>query len=159
MLALDRVPDGAHEDVGLQAALDQVVLGPRRDGGEAGLLLGEAGEDDHGGLGGVGQHLVEGVESVGVGQVQVQQDALRRLALQPGQGLREGARATESDVDPAVRDQLLDEEGVTLVVLDEQDARGKSAPQRAGAVLLDRRGLPSRAHHCVWQRWRVVGRV
>jgi hypothetical protein len=134
--ALHRVPDDPAQQLPVHLALDQVVLrtGANRLGAE--VLVGQAGEHDHGDLGHVLPQPVHPLQLVRVGQVKVEQHAGRRGQQRFGLGDRphpvEGHRGTR------VQQVLLDEQGIPVVVLDEQhphvarDGRGSRDPGLRG---------------------------
>ncbi len=100
-------------------ALDQVILRPGPDGLLTEVLVGQAGQDDDGGVRLLPQQLLQAVEAARVGQAQVEQHAgraaeqLRRLGEQPG--------PLYLGPDARLAEQFLDQQGITVVVLDEQD--------------------------------------
>ena len=67
------------------------------------------------------QHGVEGLEARDAGQAEIEQHA-RDVELP--QRVVQGPGAVEVDRDPGVREELLDEQGVPVVVLHEQDGDG-----------------------------------
>ena len=119
--ALDRVAERAREQDAARGALDQVVLRARADRLDAAALVVEAGEHEHGEVGRELAQLVQAVEALRVGQVEVEQDAVE--ALEPGRGgLAERAPALHVHARARELELLLDDHGVAVVVLDEQDA-------------------------------------
>ncbi len=120
--AVDGVAHAAAQQVGFDLALDEVVLGAGGHGVGTRPRFGQAGEDDHGGVGGEGAHGGDCGCSRGVGQVQVEQDAVDACGGEGGAGLREGGADGQLDVQAGVVEELLHEEGVGGVVLDQEDA-------------------------------------
>lgn len=76
----------------------------------------------------------------GVGQVQVEEDAVGRVGGEGGAGLGEGGPGGEFEPQPGVVEELLHEQGVALVVLDEEDAVQRFVGGGAGG------GCHGRAH-------------
>ena len=80
---------------------------------------------------GASSSTAQGVQTGGVGQPEVEQDAVD-LAGQREHGLGQVARPQQVDAGAGVQQQLADEERVALVVLDEQHPHGKwSEPARS----------------------------
>ena len=130
--ALDGVAHGPGQRGAVDEVLDQVVLrtDPHRVGAE--LLVAQAREHEHGRAVGVEQPA-QALEAVGVGQRQVEQHAVDGLrVVQRGLGVGERLGALEVDGEVGVGEVLGDQDGVGVVVLDEQH------PQRGGRVRLHR---------------------
>ncbi|MDQ0785128.1 hypothetical protein QFZ64_000625 [Streptomyces sp. B3I8] len=123
LLALDGVADRALQQLGVDLALDEVVLGPRRERLDPGVGLGQAGQDDDGRLGAGVADRVDGLEAGHVGQVQVEQDAVGRAGGEFGAGLGDGTALYEGVREVGVVEQFLDQQRVARVVLDQQDAQ------------------------------------
>ena len=76
-LALDGVDDGPPQHLGVDTTLDQVVLGTRCDRRDSEVLVVQPGEHDDRDGGTEFAQAVQGVDPVRVGQVQVEQYAVR----------------------------------------------------------------------------------
>ena len=116
---LDRVPDDPVQHVPGDLALDQVILGAGPDRLLAQVLARLAGQHDDGRLGLELQQLPEPVQALRVRQAEVEQHAGR--AGYQVLGLDQGPRAPDDDRGSDLAEQLADEHGVAVVVLDEQD--------------------------------------
>ena len=116
---LDRVPDDPVQHVPGDVALDQVILGSGPDRLLPQVLARLAGQDDDGCFRLELQQLPQPVQPLGVRQAEVEQHASR--AGHQVLGLDQGARAPDDDRGSDLAEQLADEHGVTVVVLDEQD--------------------------------------
>ncbi len=131
-----RVPDDPVQQRPVHLALDQVILRTGTDRLGAEVLVCQPGQHDHGYLGHVLLQPVHPLQLVRVGQVEVEQHAGRRGQ----QRLRLGDRPhpVEGNRGPRVQQVLLDEQGVPVVVLDEQhlhlawDNRGSRGPGLCG---------------------------
>lgn len=138
LLALERVAEGPAQRLRVEPSLDEIVLRTGRHGGEARLALGQAGEDHDGGVRGAADDTGDGVDSLRVRQVQVEQHTDRSGAGgQEPLGLGQRLAPGERGVQVAVGEHLLHEERVARVVLDEQQDR-VAGPQ---GVAYDRCGL------------------
>ena len=119
--ALYGVPDRAVEQLGGEVVLDQVVLGAGGDGVDADAVVAAGEHDDRGG-GDLGDEGVQRVEALGVGQAEVEQHA-GRLVGQRVDALGDGPAPDQVVVgEPGLAEALADQQGIPLVVLDEQDA-------------------------------------
>jgi hypothetical protein len=134
--ALDGVDDRPAQAVAVDAALDQVVLGARGDGLDPALVVAIAGEDE---VRDVRRGLAQALErrqAAGVGQAEVEQDAVEGLGVQEHEPLGERLRAAHLDGRRLLAQELGDEERVAVVVLDEQHAqevtRGRTCVRRSG---------------------------
>ena len=122
LAALDGVEDRPPQAVPVDAALDDVVLGAGRHGVDRALVVAVAGEHEVGDVRrGLAQAL-QGDQPAGVGEAEVEQDAVEGLGGQQPDPLGEGLRAAHLDGRPLLAQQLGDQEGVAMVVLDEQHA-------------------------------------
>ena len=132
VLALGGVADRPAEDVRRGLSLDQVVLRARRDGREPGALLGKPGQHHDRRAGGGGQHLGDGLQALGVGQAQVQQDAAGdAIAAEHPLRLSQRRCPGQGRPDAAVGQEFLDQDDVPRVVLDQQQRLGVTQPGRA----------------------------
>lgn len=149
LLALEGVTDRAAQRLRIEPSLDEVVLGAGRHGRQARIGLGPARQHHDGRIRRRLDDPGHGVQAVHIGQMQIEQYAARGPAAgQEPARLRERPAPGQRGIQLAVREHLLDEEGVTGVVLDQQD-HGVDLPHRtmagfaaglvAGAVLA--RGL------------------
>ena len=116
---LDRVPDHAVQHVPGDLALDQVVLrsGPHRLLAE--VLAGLPGQHDDGRLRLDAQQLPQPLQALRVGQAQIEQHAGR--VRDQGRGLAEGPGPLHHDRGVHLPQELLDEQGIAVVVFDQQD--------------------------------------
>ena len=116
--ALDRVAHDPGQPSAVDVALDEVVLGAGRDGGEPEGAIAQTGQHDDRQRRRRLAQLGERVEAGGVGQPEVDQ----RAGMRRGGAGGVGDRAHPGDRPRLVLvvEQLLDEVGVTVVVLDEQ---------------------------------------
>ena len=134
LAAHDRVPDHAVQHGPGDLALDQVVLrsGPHRLLAE--VLARLPGEHDDGRLGLDAQQLPQPLQALRVGQAQIEQHAghLRH----EGRGLAEGAGPLHHDRSVYLRQELLREQGVAVVVFDEQDRHLVVAARGGGGIKL-----------------------
>ena len=119
--ALDGVAQGAREQRPARRALDQVVLGAGGDGLHPAALVGEPGEHQHRELRRQRPQLAQPAQALGVGQVEVEQHAVEGGEPRGGR-LGQRAGAVHLDVRAREAELLLDEQGVAVVVLHEQDA-------------------------------------
>ena len=131
---LDRVPDHAVQHRPVDLALDQVVLrsGPHRLLAE--VLARLPGQHDDGRLGLDAQQLPQPLQALRVGQAQVEQHA-GRVRDQRG-GLAEGPGPLHHDRGVHLQQELLDEQGVAVVVFDEQDRHLVVAARSGGGIKL-----------------------
>lgn len=133
MLALEGVTDRTAQHLGVDPALDEIVLGALRHRGQPRLGLVEARQDDDSRVGGRLDELTDRVEAVGIGEVQIQQDADRGAAAeQEPPGLRHRLAPRERGVELAVGEHLLDQQRVPRVVLDEEQCRVDVPDGRVG---------------------------
>jgi hypothetical protein len=125
LLALQGVPDRAAERLGVQAVLGEEVLRSFGHRGEPGLVLGDSGEHHDGRVGRGVTHQPDRAESMGVGQMQVQQDAhgIRR-GIEEHTCLGEGLAPGDLHRQSAVGQHLPHQQRVSGVVLDQQQYRG-----------------------------------
>ena len=100
-------------------ALDQVILGAGPDRLLPQVLACLAGQHDNGRLGLEPEQLPEPVQALRIRQAEVEEHAGR--AGYQLLGLGQGPRAPHGDRRPHLAQQLADEHGVPVVVLDEQD--------------------------------------
>ena len=120
-LALDGVPDGAHEQVPIEFPLDQVILRALPDRAHGGLRVVPAGEHHDRDPGSGTANVCERFESPAVGEGQVQENEVRPSAAQDLQPGSEAVRIfDEEGLLPRVADELPDQPGVAGVVLDQQ---------------------------------------
>ncbi len=117
--ALDRVPDHAVQHVPGHLALDQVILGSRPHRLLAQVLARIAGQHDDGRFRLDAQQLPQPLQALRVRQAQVEQHA-RGIGHQ-GRGLAQRPGSLHDDRGVHVPQQFLDEQGVAVVVLHEQD--------------------------------------
>ena len=96
--AFDRVPDAAQQQLTVDLALDQIVLGTRGDRLDAFTFVVPSGQHEDSGRGRPAEQAVQAVEALRVGQTEVEQDALGvaelRLRLHERAGTRENERRT-----------------------------------------------------------------
>jgi hypothetical protein len=118
--AFDRVPDAAQQQFAVDLALDQVVLRAGRDRGDAFAFVVPAGQHQDRGRVRFAQQPVQRVQPGRVRQAQVEQHALG-VAEQPF-GFRQRAGARQHERRVRLFEQRLDEEGVAIVVLHQEDA-------------------------------------
>jgi len=85
-LALDRVTDRPHHQLGLELALEQVILSALLHRGDRGLLVLEAGDDNDRHVRRVVADAAHNVEAAGVGKPEVEQDDIDRLSREFAQG-------------------------------------------------------------------------
>jgi hypothetical protein len=124
VLALGGVAHGAHQQIAVDASLDQVVLGALANGLDSESFIVGAGEDDDGDAGRLGVGAHERLDPVDAGQGQVEQDDIEILSLELEEGVFEARYMRKFDAAGGdIRDLLAEEAGVGGVVLDEQDAR------------------------------------
>ena len=119
-LALDGVQQRPPQHLGFDATLDQVVLRAGCQRGDAEVLVGEPGEHDDRDVGVALGDVVERGDAVRIGQVQVQQNAVRSRSGPVRVRRRPSTGPHHLDVDFGVGDQFLDEQRVSAVVLDQQ---------------------------------------
>ena len=106
------------------------------------MLVGHSRQHDHGKAGHVllqPAHPLQLLQLRGVGQAQIQQDAGR--AGKERLRLSQGSRPAQGDRGCHVQQQLFDQQGVGVIVLDEQHLH------RAGRRHRGRRGLPGILSH------------
>ena len=133
----DRVADRASKDLALRLSLDQVVLRASLDRRRPRGLVVEAREDDDREAGRGRLHPSHGLEPRGVGQTEVEEDAVE-VGGELGERLADGAAPGEAHAGRGIGELLLDEPRVALVVLHEEHphapqavaglAHGKSRP-------------------------------
>ena len=116
---LDRVPDDPVQLVPGDVALDQVVLSPGPDRLLPQVLARLAGQHHDGRLRLELEQLPEPVQALRIRQAQVEEHAGR--VGDQGLGLGERPRAPHHDRGSHLAQQLADQQGVAVVVLDEQD--------------------------------------
>ena len=116
---LDRVPDDPVQHVPGDVALDQVILGAGPNRPLPQVLARLAGQHDDGRLRLELQQLPEPVQALRIRQAEVEKHAGR--AGYQVLGLDQGPRAPYDDRGSDLAEQLADEHGVAVVVLDEQD--------------------------------------
>ena len=119
-LALDGIEHRPLQHLGFDTPLDQVVLRPGTDRGDAEVLVGQPGQHHDGQRGVALGDAVQRIEAGGIGQVHVQQHTIR-----PGDGqlplsICHRLRPHHGDVDAGVGDQLLDQQRIGAIVLDQQ---------------------------------------
>ena len=131
--ALDGVAQRAGEQDPARRALDQVVLGARADRLDAPALVVEAGQHEHGEVGRELAQLVQPLQALRVGEVEVEQDAVEALQARGG-GLAERPAPLQVHARAGELELLLDEERVAVVVLDEEH------PHAIGGLPGDGRG-------------------
>ena len=121
-LADDGVADRSAQRLVAGAALHEVVLRSRRHRLQAQIGVGSPGEDHDRHRGHPSQDRVQRLEAAGVGQAQVEHDAVLPLLVQAGQGALEAAGAGEHDVvAEGVAELELHQSRIAVVVLHEQD--------------------------------------
>ncbi len=85
-LAFDGVAEGADEEVALDAALDEVVLGAGADAGDGEVLVVGAAHDNDGDAGGGGVDAGDEVEAVAVGEGEIEEDDVGARVPSSGSG-------------------------------------------------------------------------
>ena len=121
LAATDRIANRPRQLVAVHMALDQIVLGAGLDRPDAGRLVVEPGEDDQRNPRRLCTQTHDRVKPLSVGKLQIQQQTVD-VVLQRGEGLCECACASESGPGKRTFEQVLDEQGVAVVVLDQQHA-------------------------------------
>ena len=116
---LDRVPDDPVQHVPGDLTLDQIVLSPGPDRLLPQVLARLAGQHHDRRLRLELQQLPEPVQALRIRQAQVEQHAGH--AGHQALGLGERPRASHHDCGSHLAQQLADQQGVAVVVLDEQD--------------------------------------
>ena len=129
LAALDGVEDRAPEAVAVDAALDEVVLRAGGDRLDAALVVAVAGEDEMGDVRRRLAQALERVQAARVGQPEVEQDAVEGLRAQEVEALVERLRAAYLHRRGLLAQQLGDQEGVAVVILDQQHANGVARGQ------------------------------
>ena len=114
------VDDRPAQAVAAEAALDDVVLGARRHGIDAALVVAISGEHEVRQMRGRLAQALQGDEPAGVRQAEVEQDAVEGLRREQREPLGERLRTVDLDRRSLLAQQLADQEGVAVVVLDEQ---------------------------------------
>ena len=94
------------------------------------MLVVQAGEHAHRSTGVGAQDRAQAVEAGGAGQVQVEQHAVVALQLAAAQDTVDGVRDGQLNPGVDLGEQLADEEGVAVVVLDQEDTAALGARQR-----------------------------
>lgn len=135
------VANGAAQQVRFDLPLDEVVLCSRSHGVGTRLGLGQSGQDDDRGVWGQGADGGDRVDARYVGQVQVEKNAVGHGAGQFGTGLRQCGPGGQLEPQSRVVQELFDEQCVTLIVFDEEDAVGRLGGIRRCGV---GRGVPCR---------------
>ncbi len=131
LFALHRVPDGTAQRLAVHLSLEQVVLGTRGDRIGGNLQVGQPGKHQHRGPRRAGQDLPQRLQAVAVGQVQVQQHAVRAV-LQGGQRRLQRPHPAQPHGEFAVEQELLDQQRVAVVVLHQEHVDGGFGDQRRG---------------------------
>jgi hypothetical protein len=143
LLALDGIADRATEQVAVRVALDEIVLSALVHGLDGHPLVLLAAQDDDRNVGRAGSHGLQALESRGVGQRKVQQDATKVLLDKGGLGI--GDRATVVDQDriaELLHQEVPDEQRVLRAVLDQRDPNRPSTRPRRGPDVADGAGEP-----------------
>jgi hypothetical protein len=139
-LALDGVAQSPAQQHPVDLALDQVVLGALADGGDAEVLIVQAGEHADRDAAGRVQHVAQAAETGRVGQPEVEQDAVHRC--EPGPRGCHVRRDLQVDLGAGLGEQFLDEERVTGIVFDQQHPQPFTRPgRRRTAEVAPRRHL------------------
>ena len=125
----DRVPDRAGQQLAVDLALDQVILGAGGDRLGPAVLVGQAGEDQQRDAVGLRRQPAQAVQPGRVRQPEVEQHAVDAADL--GLGLGQGAGAQQLDRADHLVQELLHQERVPVVVLDQQDAQALGRSSRA----------------------------
>ena len=124
-LPLDRIEQRAPQRFGFHSSFDEVVL---RTGGHRGypeVLVVQPGQH-HNRDGGIAlADALEGVDTVGVGQIQIQQHAIGTVACQLPLGIRNRSRPSEIDIDSGVGDQLFYQQRVGSIVLHQEHRQAR----------------------------------
>ena len=105
-LALDRIEQRTPKGLGFDVALDEVIL---RAGGHCGyseVLVVQLGQHDDREAWIACADALQGVDPVGVGQVQVQQHAVRTLGCQFALSIGNRWRPSEIDIDNGIGDHV-----------------------------------------------------
>ena len=116
--AFHRVPDHPVQQRPVDLALDQIVLRPGADRLLAQVLVGPPGQHDDGDLRQVLVQPAHPLQLPGIRQAEVEQDAGRLRQQRPGLGHR--PRPAQGDRGPGFQQKFLDQQGVAVVVLDQQ---------------------------------------
>jgi hypothetical protein len=152
LAALDGVEDRPPQAVAVDAALHEVVLGAGGDRLDAALVVAVAGEHEVRDVRGRLAQALERVEPAGIGQPEIQQDAVERLAAQELESFGERLRPVHADRGRLLAQELRDQERVAVVVLDHEHANELARGQARvrGSVRRQRRQR-------VWTRTRRRG--
>ena len=129
-LPLDGIADGPHQQVAVHLALDQIVLCPFLNRLNAKCFIGKTGQHHDGRFWGLSASFSERFQPLAVRQPEIQQDYVNASFSQAFQPGREPVGPLQ--VEPAGRQgttlhlgqRFPDDQGVVLVVLDEQDTHG-----------------------------------
>ncbi len=140
LTATDRIANRSRQLIAIHMALDQIVLRACLDGAGAGRLLAEPGEDDQRNPRRLRTKTHDGVKSLSVGKLQIQQQTVD-VVLELCERLCECTGAGEPGSGKGAFEQILDEQGIAVVVLDQQNAE---VIARSGHHLSPRAGQHSR---------------
>ncbi len=121
--SFDGVAHGARHQRTSRLALGEVVLRAAPHGLQRELLIGETGEEDDGQAGSGRPHPLEGLDALAVGQGEVEQHGVERLAgRDPLEPLGEGLHPLWHEACTGFGQQFADEPRIAGIVLDEEDA-------------------------------------
>ncbi len=120
-LALDRVADGTTDERGVGLPLDEVVLRSFVERLEGQRLVVRAAQDHHRDVWHGGLEPPQTLQALGVGQREVEQDAVHLVCEHVHAGFGEGDHMSHLEAPgPPVAKHLADQAGVARVVFDEQ---------------------------------------
>ena len=120
---LDGVADGADQQVVVDLAFDQVVLGTGLDRLDGRRLVVVAGEHDDRHVGGVGVHGEEGFQPAAVGQGQVEEDHVEGVLGAALHARREQLHVHQLEgAVPAVAQEVAHDPDVVGIVFHQQDS-------------------------------------
>ena len=145
---LDRVQHRAPQHLRFDPALDQVVLSARSDRRHAEVLVVQPREHHDRQVWVGGLDAFEGGDAVGVGQVEIQQHAVRPGQHQLAFGVCHRLCPDAVDVGGGVSDEFLDQDRVAPVVLHQQDGQPllSLGANRSGVRHRRQLGIDGRAH-------------
>lgn len=148
-LAFDGIQHRAAQRVGLHPALDQVVLGARGDRRNPEVFVGEAGQhNDRDGVVEPAQP-VHGFHTGGIGQIQVEQDAVGTLISEGTGGVGDRLGPDEVELAGRIGDEFLDQQGIGPIVFYQEQRQAPAAGCCGNVGTGRRQGVLRRAHGIV----------
>ena len=126
LLAFDGVADDARQQFQTGQRLDHVILGAGADGILGHALVVQPGQHHQRRVRGLRLHAHDRLQSRGVGQAQIGQDALVLVLLRHAQAVGQAAAQVGLPRDLSLREFDRDQSLVTGIVLDDKQSFGRS---------------------------------